>query len=495
MAKTNGIKSKETPDYQKTRNSLDAAIKDQSAYGVSQGVTSTYIIPFAVALNVSPLMTTLVSFLPDLVGSTLQLMVNSLMSIFQSRKKMLVVFALLEALTWLPLIIAPYIGSKILLILIALILNSILQNMIDPLWSSLMTDIVDEHQRGRYFGKRMKALGMVTFISTAAAALILGFSANVNIFIGFSILFATAFITRLISTYYLTRIKDVSYRRSPKEDFSILSFSRKLNKTNFGRLVMTMMMFNFAIAFVGPFYIIYMQGTLHFSYFSIMMIVLAQVLASFITMDFWGKTVDKHGSKKVLTITGFLIALGPLAWIFTKEFAYLLIIEFMAGVFMAGFKLAAANFVFDSTRPQVRLKCLSYYNFFTSIMLFAGALAGSAIYSFMPALIQNPVYVLLGISAALKLAFAFIAFPHLKEERLLEIEIKRPSSKYSLTVIPVHGVVYDVLGHYRTPIALAESQPAAAPSPYEMHQDEKDKLTKRFVDRVVNNYDKKFKDY
>lgn len=490
-------RSEDTPEYQKTKNSLDAAIKDQSAYGVSQGVTSTYIIPFAVALNVSPLLTTLVSFLPDLVGSTLQLMVNTFINIFKSRKKMLVLFAFLEALTWLPLIIAPYLGGdKILLILLALILNSILQNMIDPLWSSLMTDIVDEHQRGRYFGKRMKALGLVTFFSTAVAAGVLSFFANINIFIGFSILFATAFFTRLISTYYLMKIKDVSYTHSAKEDFSLRTFARKMNKTNFGRLVMTIMMFNFAIAFVGPFYIIYMQNTLHFSYFSIMMIVLAQVLASFATMDFWGKTVDKYGSRKILTLTGFAIALGPLAWIFTKDFIYLFIIELIAGAFMAGFKLAAANFVFDSTRPQVRLKCLSYYNFFTSIMLFAGAFIGSIIYSIIPtSVIANPIYVLLIISAVLKLAFAFMAFPHLKEERLLEIDIKRSSSKHSLTIIPVHGVMYDVLGQYRTPIAIGEAKPAASSSPFDLHKDEKDKLTKRFVNQVVNNYDKKFKDY
>ena len=151
--KTNAIKSQKEPtDYEKTKGSLDAAIKDQSAYGVSTGVTSTYLIPFAVALNVPPMMTTMIAFLPDLVGSTLQLSVNFITSIFRSRKKLLVVFAFLEALTWLPLILAPYLHTdKILLILISLILNSILQNLVDPLWSSLMTDIVDERQRGRYF--------------------------------------------------------------------------------------------------------------------------------------------------------------------------------------------------------------------------------------------------------------------------------------------------------------------------------------------------------
>ncbi len=488
--------SKDPPEYVQTRSSLDAAIKDQTAYGVSMGVTTTYMIPFAVALKVPPMLTTLIAFLPDLLGSTLQLCVTSLINFFKSRKKLLIILAFLEALTWLPLAVAPYMGaSRIQMILISLILNNILLSLVEPLWSSLISDLVDEHQRGRYFGRRMKTLGFVTFVSTLSAAAILSFFSGINIFIGFSILFATAFITRLMSVYYLMKIKDVKYSHEPREDFTMLKFLRKINKTNFGRFMIVISLFDFAIALIGPFYIVYMQETLEFSYLSIMIIVLAQVLASYATMDFWGKTVDKHGSKKVLHITGILISIGPLGWIFVKDFMYLLIVELIAGVFMAGFKLAAANFVFDSTRPQARLKCLSYYNFFTSTATFIGAVFGSIVFILAQKIIGNPAILLFALAFALRILFAVTIIPYLKEERLLEIEIKRATSKYSLTVIPNHGVMYDVLGKYRMPISLGESKASLSSSPFAMEQKEKEKLTKRFVDRVVSNYGKKFQDY
>jgi MFS family permease len=432
------------------KKSLKYSLYDGAAFAVMDGMTASFITPFAVALNASVSLIAALTYVPQLVGSFIQLFAAKLVEEFKDRRKILVTSSLMHAILWIPLLLIPYTTPNLKYLLILYVsLQTIFVQLMQPVGNSLIGDIVPKYERGRFFGLRNKVVGATSFIAALIAGFILNYFSPKYPFLGFSMLFSVAFVARTISAVFKAMMYNPMPDLAHEEKFSIFDFVKRMDKTNYGHFVIYITLFKFAVYIASPFFVVYMLRDLGFSYMQFTIVTASSLITSFIAMGIWGSIIDERGTKFVLYVTGVLTPIVPLFWLLSNNFYYLTIIEAFSGIAWAGFNLSSSNFIFDAVKPENRVRCIAYYKFFEGIAVFIGAALGGFLIDILPAwiFISSIPFVFL-ISGVLRLVVSLVLLPTLKEARLIEMEIGHTFFKKYLTIRPSEGIVFEVIGKY-----------------------------------------------
>jgi MFS family permease len=286
-----------------------------------------------------------------------------------------------------------------------------------PAWASMMSDLVDGDKRGEYFGWRNKVLGYMVVAFTFVAGFILNQMKSINIFYGFAIIFGCAFLFRMVSWYFLTRMYEPRLEHRKEDCFSLFNFLARIRESNFAKFVLFVAMLNFSVNFAAPFFAVLMLRDLHFSYILYTIITVTATLTIFTTMSRWGRHADKVGNLRVMKFTSPIIAIIPLLWIISRKPVFLIFVQIVSGFAWAGFNLCASNFIYDAVTPPKRTRCIAYFNVLNGLALCAGALLGGLIVEKMPALLGYKILSLFVLSSLFRLITAFFGPMKLKEVR------------------------------------------------------------------------------
>ncbi|HLG24612.1 MAG TPA: MFS transporter, partial [Candidatus Nanoarchaeia archaeon] len=283
-------------------------------------------------------------------------------------------------------------------------------------------------------------------------------------------------VARLISTVFKSMMLDKPSEYAIAEKFTLADFVRRMDKTNYGHFVIYIALFKLAVSLASPFFAVYMLKNLGFSYLQFTIITASELVASFLAMGYWGKTIDSKGTKHVLYITGLLTPLIPLLWLISGNFYFLLIAEAFAGFAWAGFNLSSSNFIFDAVKPENRIRCSAYFKFFESMSIFLGAALGGLIVSNKPSIILMAaipfVFLLSGI---LRLFVSLVLLSTLKEARLIEVPVTHSFFRKYLSIRPNQGLVFEVLGKYHK---FEGKIGSVAKDAYKSAKNTKEKITK-----------------
>lgn len=384
-------------EHKKKENTKKLSIVEGSIYSVMDGMGLRNITPYALSLGANNAQIGLLTSIPNLLGNFFQLFTTKAMERY-SRKKILLFGAILQSLMWILIILVGFLyffkglnsNTSVNSIILIYTLLALFGGFISPAWNSLMNDVVLREERGRYFGKRNKMLGIVALISMLLVGFVLDYFKQTKIFFGFAIIFGVCFIARAISSYLLSRHYEPELKLEKEYYFSIKQFIKKIPKSNFGKFVFFLFLVQLATAIASPFFAVYMLNNLNLNYTTYILVVIASSLSSLIFMPVWGKFSDKYGNLRIMKICGFFTPFVPLLWLISPIIAkfnpallvyYLLIIEFLSGLVWAGFNLTSANFIYDAvTRQRVAL-CVAYFNFFVGAGVFIGASLGGFIAS------------------------------------------------------------------------------------------------------------------
>jgi len=441
-------------DYRETERNLKTSVKDGVFSSLFTGFTKSYIAPLAIAMKASNSVVALFSSIPELLANVFQLLTINAAKHIASRRNLLVWANLLQVLVWIPIILVPFIAKDNLYLLLALVsISTIIGQFMQPIWNSYMGDIVPDNERGRFFGRRNFWVGIFTLLSTVSAGLVLNHYSGLNPLAGFAIIFAVAVVARLISAYYKSSMSDVAMQKSSSEEFSLWQFIIKMNRTNYGIFVLYITLLKFAVYIATPFFAIYMLRELGFSYWQFAAVTSSSLVSSFLFMTLWGRFIDWKGTRRVLAITGYLVVLVPILWVVagtgwagTSLFFMLIAIEAFSGIAWAGFDLSAANFIFDSVRPEKRIRCIAYYNLFIGAGIFLGTALGSFVVEHFHGMFSfSSILIAFIISGTLRLIVSLLFIPRLKEVRLIEVPLGhtlfhrildiRPRSGFDIVII------------------------------------------------------------
>ncbi len=362
--------------------SLRHAIHDGVFYSLMAGLGESYIGPFAIFLKASTVQIGLLAAVPQVIGSWAQFFSVEILNFLKSRKAVILAGVALQALTWIPLMVLPFVfpDAGILWLTLCATAYYLLGNFATPAWNSLMGDLVPEDRRGAYFAHRNRINSVTTFTGLCLAGAVLHLFQSARIpAAGFWIIFSCAAVFRMFSAYHISRMFEPRYALRNTDNFGIIQFFRQFKTSNYVHFTVYIAAVHFSVFISAPFFALYMLRDLHFTYLEFTAASAVAILSQFITLQYWGKLSDHVGNKKLLEISGLLLPFIPMLWLFTENFVTICLIQVVAGFVWAGFTLSMGNFIFDAVSPGKRAKCVAISNGMNAAGLFFGAVIGGFI--------------------------------------------------------------------------------------------------------------------
>lgn len=406
---------------------------------IMTGFTMNYVVPFGLVLGAKDGHIALLNALPQLFSSISQLQSAEIVDKLKSRLRIITFFVFLHGISYLFIVTLLFVPQnvKIQWFIFLSTLSSVLTSIAAPAWWSLMSDTVDKDRYGEYFAWRSKVLGFISLVSSFLAGWFL--SVIKNKLSGFIILFFSAGIARLISGYFISKMEDIETKVLPEKVFSYFEFIKRIRESNFVKYVIFVSLFNFAVFLSAPFFSVYMLRELKMSYLEYTIVTLSTALSGLLFLSFWGKTADKIGNVKVIKVSGLLICILPILWIFSKNFFYLILINSFAGYVWAGFNLSTVNFIFDVASQETRTRCVGYFNFTNGLFIFLGTLFSGWLATHLPGVVNNSkLLTLFLLSGILRTVVIFIFRNKFYEVKKVEyVETKN----FLLTVLGVKPVL------------------------------------------------------
>jgi MFS family permease len=429
------------------RKSLKYSVTDGGFHAAMLGCGESFFVAFAVFLKASNIQIGLLGSLPLLIGSLSQLLANTCIRFMKSRKSLVSSAALSQALMHIPIVLVFFFGQfRVPLLIVFVCVYYVFGMILGPAWNSWMGELVDEKKRGSYFGRRSKITGSSTFAATLLAGYILHMFTNGthSQYAGFVLIFMLAAAFRITSFAFLKKKYEPPYEVPPRNEFGFVEFIREARHRNYGKFVLYLCFMNFSVYLAAPFFVPYMLKDLHFDYLMFTIINAAAIVTKFLSMPVWGKASDQFGTRKILALTGYLMPLVPVLWVFSGNVFYLITIQVYSGFIWAGFELASFNFVFDTTTPQKRATSVAYYNVLNGMCIFAGAVIGGLMVKYNNLFWSKYFFVFI-LSCIMRYAVSYVFIPKLREVRAVDaIPYSRLFFKI-VSTMPTIGPVYNLI--------------------------------------------------
>jgi MFS family permease len=400
----------ETPQkdsLQRPTQTERAAIRDGMAQGVMLGSGETYLGALGIFFQASPVQIALQASLPPFVSALSQNIAVWILDRWRSRQRVIVRAATLQALCFFAIALLslawPISFAAEYLILLACLAYAF-NGVVIPLWNSLIGDSVRTEVRGSFLAKRTRFHGLCTFITLLICGQFLDLYSRVgSTNLGFFCIFTLAGVARLISVHWLAQYEEGEPPATAANRFSFWKFLIRSPRSNFARFVYFGSLVSFGVTFSAPFFAVYMLEELHFSYLEYTVLVSTSVVLQFLAMKGWGAISDRAGSKRILEICGYGVAINPMLWLLDNSFLYLLAVQAYSGFVWAGYNLATANFTFDAvSRPKLP-RCSAYQAVVNGTCMLLGSLAGGYFITHFPAALSG-----LADSLGSKLLVAFL---------------------------------------------------------------------------------------
>ncbi len=355
------------------------------------GVSESYLIPYGIALGASSSQVAFLSSIPTLVASILQVKSAGVTQSIGSRTKLINFVVFFHAVSWLPIILIPYIFNSTAApmrpwaLLLAAVIYMSFGAFAVPAWQSLMSDTIPTKKRGQYFGWRNRLQGILTVTVSVLAGLLLHFFGKQSL-MGFTIIFTFAMICRFLAWMCLTQMTEPFRHSSHDVYFSFIGFLKEMRTSNFAKFVLFVSLMSFAVNISSPLLSVFLLRDLGFNYAAYMFVMTTAALSGFLFQRLWGAAADTGGNLKALKIAGWGIAILPCFWMFSHRLGYLFFVQLFAGCFWGGFNLLFTNFIIEAVSPEKKIRSISYFNVMNSFSAVLGASLGGILIHRLPPL-------------------------------------------------------------------------------------------------------------
>jgi MFS family permease len=365
-------------------------LRDGACQAITQGSGEQYLSAFALLLHASPFQLSLLSALPQLIGTCAQIASVKLLRWFPDRKTLIRTGTIGQALAWVPIVVLPLLLPEFgpWLVILGTALYFACSHFIAPTWNSLIADHLDQHERGAYFAQRAKIIASLSFVSLGLAGWFLSLWQQHQLaWMGFALTFAVAGSARLFSASALTPILDVHHGAHRNRQEGFRTFLATTNRS-FRRFLLFSGLMHAAVLIAGPFFVIYMIRDLHWSYLNYGGWLAAGILGQLVTLRAWGQFGDRFGNKALLAVTSLMVPFLPMLYLASTNLGFLLAVNFLGGVTWSGLSLGLQNYVFDAVRQEDRAKAVATSSTINTLGWCLGAFLGSWLVEALPSHIE-----------------------------------------------------------------------------------------------------------
>lgn len=369
------------------RCDLRASTGDGAMYSLMVGIGETYLPAFVLALGLGDIAAGLITTLPLMLGSLLQLITPWAVAWLQSSRKWVVICARVQAgslLLLLPLALAGA-GRLSWLVFPVATLYWAAGLAAGPAWNTWIEHVIPCRIRPRFFAARSRICQGCSLGGFLLGGLMLqtgrGTVPTVLIFGG---LFAAAALARWVSARCLAAQSEG--RAVPAAAPPVPADGASLGDTTDRgsvRLVLYLLAMQSSVYIASPFFTPFMLSKLQFSYLDYTLILSLAFVGKMLALPLWGRLAQRWGAWRLLWIGGVGIAPLSSLWLVSQARPFLAGVQVLSGVTWAAHELAMLLLFVEAIPRQRRMGMLTLYNLGNASAMVCGGAVGGMLLSWM----------------------------------------------------------------------------------------------------------------
>ncbi len=393
---------------------LAAIMGDGAAFSMMVGVGETYFAAFALAVGLGEVTAGMLASLPILAGAVLQLLTPGAVLRLGSHRRWVVLCARLQALTFVPLVVAAIAGQipALALFVVAALYWGFGMGT-GPAWNTWVGTLVPRSLRTRYFARRTRVQQAALLGGLLLGGAILhGADLRGRPLAGFAAIFLIGGLCRLTSSVLISRQSEPASLVTPPLSGSLDVLARS-RAAGGGALLLYMLALQTGVHVAAPFFTPYMLTELDLPYDRYMVLVAASLVAKIAVLPLLGRVARRLGARRLLWVGA--LGVVPLAamWIVLRDFAPLLALQMVAGAAWGAYELATVLLVFDHIPAEDRTTLLTLFNLGNALAMLAGTAVGGALLSALGHG-STGYFLIFGISSAAR-AGALLLLPAVRD--------------------------------------------------------------------------------
>ncbi len=285
---------------------------------------------------------------------------------------------------------------RIELFLLIVGISAVLLAIAGTVWTSWISDLVPEEHRGRFFGVRNAILNFSGVLVAFGAGRSMDYlKARGHETTGYLLAFTLAVLFGMVSTLLLRRQPEPEPRLLPGPSFREIFFG-PLQEPQFRRLTIFLAIWFLTGTLASPFYLVHLLKNLRFSFTEVAIYSMIGGVIGVLFQLFWGRAIDRFGSRPVTVLNFALVGIMPFLWLFaTPRFRLPIWIDgVLNGAVWTGASLGLWNLLLDLADNPARKE--SYFAIY-SVVTGLGAFIASIIAGTIAQLISSFHLKILGI--------------------------------------------------------------------------------------------------
>lgn len=431
------------------REALRNSFKDGLLANGMQALLETFAIAAAVSLRASSMAIACMTSLSLLLGALGQFLVPAFADPAKGRKHYVLIGVYLQAsflflaafAGFLPAEAAPWAFAGLF------VLSAVSNTSTGAYWTDWMGDLIPGSVRGRHFAWRS-----IWFQWTyLACSLTAGLSAREYTSADAPwILFCFIFLAAAGLRYGCSIFLKVQYEPVSHQAREALSPFRFRPSRDYLRFCLATSAFGGAAAMSGPFFAVWYLRDLHFNYLTVAIAHASTVLGAIAFIKFWGRMVDNFGTSKVIWVSGLMVTVIPLPYLFISDPHQIWIANLYSGATWSGYNMALFNHILNATDQRQRNHYIAFGSLVGGVLGFAFTLLGGFLATRLPALNGYTLRSLFLLSACLRLVVCLASFRRIREyrdglpRRRGEVFLELPGGRIS------HGLFRSLLPWFRS---------------------------------------------
>ncbi len=379
----------------------------------------TFVPLFALAYNASGGAIGLMTAAANLVGTIALFPGAKIADVIKRRRPLIVASGggvgrlVLIVLVFLPfLAISP--AAAVVVIIAVNAVRAFTGNLGSPAWTAFTADLVPPVMRARYFGNRNTMMGVAALFFAPIAGWLIsaGNRAHSMPRLGYQVVFFLALVLGMASTYCFNHIPEPERAPAPKQrrrhrSLRSLRLSMRANRSFMG-FVASAFVWNLALQVAGPFFNVYLVTGLGGNDAQVGIATGVSNLTNLIGLWVFAYLAERRGNYWVQKITGFLIPLMPLAWVFAAHPWHIYLINTMSGFLWAGYNLSNFNLLLEYTPESERARAVALFQ----SVVFGSAVVGPIVGGYLADVASYRLVFLLSAIGRWLAAFLFVWLVH-----------------------------------------------------------------------------------
>ncbi len=360
--------------------------------GPTAGIINTltagsFFIGFLVYLGASTQYCAIIGAIPQL-GCLLQMFSPYIFERLKHRKLLICICCFLFRFSVGTVIFVPYLveekGARLIWIMVIYTLSYLIAGFVTPGLSQWYLSVAPHQNRGRFLAiKDIASMFCVSIVSITIGRMMDHYKFIEKALTGFTIMFGIALILSVLDFILISQIEEPIVQKETVKQSLWYLIRIPMQDKKFRKIIIFLSLWSFAIQFSISFIPVYMLSILNMSYSYISQVAVIGNMMGMVSILLWGRLADKTSWFHLLKISGFIILLCYLGWVFVTP-GNAMVLVFILQVSLAccngAFQMASSNLQFYLAPSLGKTAYLGVTSAIACVISFVGVMMGSVIY-------------------------------------------------------------------------------------------------------------------